>query len=237
LGDREWLSDIHLANLMFLLLYGQLPIPVELRDVFQCLYPMTDQLLEQMLHWADPGSLLMHAKMGHGVTLVFLNPNNNHWRLVVLDGIQRQVVLFDPLGLPLPSSLRSTIHGCDHGLPLFFLAVNVPTSACINARLNALGDSAAGFLSSCLATYCPYRMYALLMAMSMRNQASRGHHLLARRPMREYDSRCENTSTPLIHVWYSVTTSGQDRVTLLSFFPPRFVALHRCTVPVTSGSQ
>ena len=53
---------------------------------------------------------LMHAKMGHGVTLVFINPNNNHWRLVVLDGIQRQVVLFDPLGLPLPSALRTTIH-------------------------------------------------------------------------------------------------------------------------------
>ena len=109
LGDREWLSDIHIANLMFLLLYGQLPIPVELRDVFQSVYPMTDQLLEQMLHRADPGSLLMHAKMGHGVTLVFINPNNNHWRLVVLDGIQQQVVLFDPLGLPLPSSLRTTI--------------------------------------------------------------------------------------------------------------------------------
>ena len=110
LGDREWLSDIHIANLMFLLLYGQLPIPVELRDVFQCIYPMTDQLLEQMLHRAEPGSLVMYARMGHGVTLVFINPNNNHWRLVVLDGIQRKVVLFDPLGVPLPSSLRSTIH-------------------------------------------------------------------------------------------------------------------------------
>ena len=111
LGDREWLSDIHIANLMFLLLYGQLPVPVELRDVFQCSYPMTDQLLEQMLRRADPGSLVMHAKIGHGVTLVFINPNNNHWRLVVLDGVQRKVVLFDPLGVPLPSSLRSTIHG------------------------------------------------------------------------------------------------------------------------------
>ena len=109
LGDREWLSDIHLANLMFLLLYGQLPVPVELRDVFQCIYPMTDQLLEQMLRRADAGSLLMHAKMGHGVTLVFVNPNNNHWRLVVLDGVQRQVTLFDPMGTPLPSSLRRSI--------------------------------------------------------------------------------------------------------------------------------
>jgi hypothetical protein len=33
-GDHEWLSDIHIANLIFLLLYGQLPIPVEYRDVF-----------------------------------------------------------------------------------------------------------------------------------------------------------------------------------------------------------
>ncbi len=128
-GAREWLSDIHIANLMFLLLYGQLPIPVELRDVFQCIYPMTDQLLEQMLRRADPGSLLMHAKVGHGVTLVFINPNNNHWRLVVLDGVHRRVILFDPMGTPLPSSLRGSI--CEFLGPEFEV---IDTQTCLQAE-------------------------------------------------------------------------------------------------------
>ena len=103
LDEREWLSDIHLANLMFLLLHGQLDLPLERRDEFQCLYPMTDQLFVRTLEQAEPGSLLWHAKSGRGVTLAFINPDNNHWRLVVLDGVQRQVVLFDPLGRPLPA--------------------------------------------------------------------------------------------------------------------------------------
>ena len=109
LGEREWLSDVHMANLMFLLLCGQLVLPLEMRDLIQCLYPMTDVLLEQMLRRADPGSLLMHAKVGHGVTVAFVNPSNNHWRLVVLDGLHRVVTLFDPLGAPLPSTLIAAI--------------------------------------------------------------------------------------------------------------------------------
>ena len=102
LGPREWLSDIHIANLMFLLVYGQLSLPSEHRDHVQCMYPMNDQLFVQMLQRSEPGSLLSHATVGRGVTMVFINPSNNHWRLVVLDGRQRQVVLFDPLGSPLP---------------------------------------------------------------------------------------------------------------------------------------
>ena len=87
---------------MFLLVYGQLALPPEHRDHIQCMYPMNDQLFVQMLQRAEPGSLLNHATVGRGVTLVFINPSNNHWRLVVLDGLQQQVVLFDPLGSPLP---------------------------------------------------------------------------------------------------------------------------------------
>ncbi len=109
LGGREWLSDLHISNLMFLLLCGQLMVPLELRDHFQCLYPMTDHLLEAMLNRMDPASLLMHATVSHGVALIFVNPNNNHWRLIVVDGMQRQVILFDPLGVPLPSSLSMAI--------------------------------------------------------------------------------------------------------------------------------
>jgi hypothetical protein len=109
LGRREWLSDIHIANLMFLLVYGQLPLSAEYRDHVQCMYPMNDQLLVEMLQRAEPGSLLNHCKAGRGVTLVFINPFNNHWRLVVLDGRQRQVVLFDPLGAPLPSMIVQAV--------------------------------------------------------------------------------------------------------------------------------
>ena len=109
LGEREWLSDIHLANLTFLLLHGQLDLPLERRDDFQCLYPMTDHLLVRTLAHAEPGSLLWHAKSGRGVTLAFVNPDNNHWRLLILDGIQRQVVLFDPLGRPLPVSIGRAV--------------------------------------------------------------------------------------------------------------------------------
>ncbi len=109
LGEREWLSDVHIANLMFLLLCRQLVLPVELRDLFQCVYPMTDQMFEQMLQRADPSSLLMHAKVGGGITLAFVNPNNNHWRLIVLDGLHQRVTLFDPLGAPLPYSLSRAI--------------------------------------------------------------------------------------------------------------------------------
>jgi len=105
LGEREWLSDVHVANVMFLLVHGQLALPLEQRDVFQCTYPMTDALFIHMLQQAEPGSLLTHATTRQGVALAFINPNNNHWRLVVLDGLQRQVVLFDPLGAPLPSSV------------------------------------------------------------------------------------------------------------------------------------
>ena len=109
LGEREWLSDLHVANLMFLLLFGQLGLPLEQRDVFQLLYPMTDQLFVNALQRAEPGSLLMHAKSGRGVTLAFINPNSNHWRLVVLDGVQRLVVQFDPLGTRLPSVITRAI--------------------------------------------------------------------------------------------------------------------------------
>ena len=82
---------------------------MELRDLFQCVYPMTDQMFEQMLQRADPSSLLMHAKVGGGITLAFVNPNNNHWQLIVLDGLHKRVTLFDPLGAPLPSSLSRAI--------------------------------------------------------------------------------------------------------------------------------
>jgi hypothetical protein len=109
LGQREWLSDVHIANLMFLLLCRQLVLPLELRDLFQCVYPMTEQVFEQMLQRADPSSLLMHAKVGGGITLAFVNPNNNHWRLIVLDGLHKRVTLFDPLGAPLPCSLSRAI--------------------------------------------------------------------------------------------------------------------------------
>ena len=109
LGEYEWLSDVHIANLMFLLLHGQLQLPLEYRDHFQCIYPMTDDLFIQMLQRSEPGSLLMHAKSGQGVTMVFINPHNNHWRLIILDGLQQQIVLFDPLGTPLPSSLVSAL--------------------------------------------------------------------------------------------------------------------------------
>jgi integrase len=109
LGPREWLSDIHIANLMFLLVYGQLALPAEHRDHVQCIYPMNDQLVVQMLQRAEPGSLLAHAKVGRGVTIVFVNPSNNHWRLVILDGRQQQVVLFDPLGAPLPSMITQAV--------------------------------------------------------------------------------------------------------------------------------
>ena len=108
-GDREWLSDVHIANVIFLLLYGQLPIPLEHRDLFQCVYPLTDQLFEHMLYRPDPGSLLMHAKVDRGVTLAFVNPNSNHWRLIILDGLHQQVTLFDPLGVSLPASLSSAV--------------------------------------------------------------------------------------------------------------------------------
>jgi hypothetical protein len=89
LGSYEWLSDVHIANLMFLLLHGQLMLPMEHRDLFQCVYPMTDDLFIQMLQRSESGSLLMHAKSGAGVTLVFINPHNNHWRLLILDGLQQ----------------------------------------------------------------------------------------------------------------------------------------------------
>ena len=108
-GDREWLSHVHIANLSFLLLHGQLPIPLEHRDLFQSAYPLTDQLFEHMLYRADPGSLLMHAKVDRGITLVFVNPLSNHWRLVILDGLHQQVVLFDPLGVALPTLLYRAI--------------------------------------------------------------------------------------------------------------------------------
>jgi hypothetical protein len=77
LGDCEWISDVHIANLMCLLIYGQLQLPIETRDLFQCVYPMTDDLFEEMLYRSDLGSLLVQAKAGHGVTMVFFNPNNN----------------------------------------------------------------------------------------------------------------------------------------------------------------
>ena len=109
LGEREWLSDVHIANLMFLLLCRQIVLPVELRDLFQCVYPMTDQMFEQMLQRADTNSLLMHAKVGGGITLAFVNPNNNHWKLIVFDGLHKRVTLFDPLGAPLPYSLSRAI--------------------------------------------------------------------------------------------------------------------------------
>ena len=80
-------------------------LPLERRDDFQCLYPMTDQLFVRTLAQAEPGSLLWHAKSGRGITLAFVNPDNNHWRLVILDGLQRQVVLFDPLGRPCQASI------------------------------------------------------------------------------------------------------------------------------------
>ena len=108
-GDREWLSDVHIANVMFLLLHGQLAVPLEHRDLFQCVYPLTDQLFEHMLYRSDPGSLLMHAKVDRGITLAFVNPNSNHWRLVILDGLHQQVVLFDPLGVSLPTLLSRAI--------------------------------------------------------------------------------------------------------------------------------
>ena len=108
-GDREWLSDVHIANIGFLLLHGQLDVPLEHRDLFQCVYPLTDQLFEHMLYRSDPGSLLMHAKVDRGITLVFINPNSNHWRLVILDGLHQQVLLFDPLGVPLPTLLTRAI--------------------------------------------------------------------------------------------------------------------------------
>jgi hypothetical protein len=108
-GDREWLSDVHIANTMFLLLYGQLAVPLEHRDLFQCVYPLTDQLFEHMLYRSDPGSLLMHAKADRGITLAFVNPNSSHWRLIIIDGLHRQVILFDPLGVSLPPVLSRAI--------------------------------------------------------------------------------------------------------------------------------
>ena len=108
-GDREWLSDVHIANLICLLLHGQLAIPLEHRDLFQCVYPLTNQLFEHMLCRSDPGSLLMHVKVERGITLVFVNPNSNHWRLVILDGLHRQVTLVDPLCVSLPASLSRAV--------------------------------------------------------------------------------------------------------------------------------
>ena len=122
LGTREWLSDVHIANLMFLLLHGQLDLPLEMRDSFQCIYPMTDELFVQMLQrstgFRGPNSEdtpLMHAKRGGGVTFAFINPNNNHWRLVVLDGrrpSQGRITLFDPLGTAFPPSVREALGSC-----------------------------------------------------------------------------------------------------------------------------
>ena len=83
---------------------------MEHRDLFQCVYPMTDDLFIQMLQRSEAASLLMHAKSGAGVTMVFINPHNNHWRLVILDGLQQQIVAFDPLGTALPSSLLAALH-------------------------------------------------------------------------------------------------------------------------------
>ena len=40
---------------MFLLLHGQLVLPLEMRDLFQFVYPITDPLLMQMLQRDDPG--------------------------------------------------------------------------------------------------------------------------------------------------------------------------------------
>ena len=66
-------------------------------------------MVVQMLQRAEPGSLLSHATMGRGLTMVFINPSNNHWRLVVLDGRQQQVILFDPLGAPLPFTIIEAV--------------------------------------------------------------------------------------------------------------------------------
>ena len=108
-GDREWLSDVHIVNVMYLLLHGQIAVPVEHLDLIQCVYPLTDQLIEQMLCRPDPGSLLLHATVDRGITLVFVNPNSSHWRLIILDGLHQQVILFDPLGVSLPTSLSRAI--------------------------------------------------------------------------------------------------------------------------------
>ena len=128
LGDREWLSDVHIANLMFVLLHGQLVLPLEMRDLFQYVYPITDQLLVQMLQRNEPGSLLMHAKTGGGVTLMFANPSNNHWRLIVLDGVHHQVVMFDPLGARLPSTVVDAIRAFVPSYPI------VDVMACLQAE-------------------------------------------------------------------------------------------------------
>ena len=40
LGHREWLSDDKIANLMHLLLHNQSSLPLQLRDLFQCMYPL-----------------------------------------------------------------------------------------------------------------------------------------------------------------------------------------------------
>ena len=140
LGDREWLSDVHIANLMFLLLHGQprlgphtgLALPLEMRDLFQCVYPMTDELFVQMLERSGAdreGSLLMHAKTGGGITFACINPNNNHWRLVVLDGMLQQVVLFDPLGRALPPSVTDAIN---HSLGATFQTIDL--RSCLQAE-------------------------------------------------------------------------------------------------------
>jgi hypothetical protein len=51
----------------------------------------------------------MHAATSGGVTLVFVNPSNNHWRLIVVDDIQHHVLMFDPLGTPLPTNVVDAV--------------------------------------------------------------------------------------------------------------------------------
>ena len=73
-----------------------------------------------------------------------------------------------------PSALMWTFSG----LPRLSRCVKSPTSASISLSLNCVGDSLGA------APRCLYSVWALLMAMSTRNQARRGHQRLVLRPMR-----------------------------------------------------
>jgi hypothetical protein len=98
LQGEEWLNDSQIANLVFLLLHFQLIIPLDLRDTFQYLYPLPDELFLQMLLKPRPAALLLHAKNQTGITFAFINQDLQHWRLVVMDGLCKKVILIDPLG-------------------------------------------------------------------------------------------------------------------------------------------
>lgn len=99
----SWLSDIQIANISDLLVRSCLQLNSDVLDKLQFTYPMPDSTFLQMLrappkNHRDRLPLLLQAKNGEIVTGCFINQRGLHWRLAIVDGLHKQVVLFDPLG-------------------------------------------------------------------------------------------------------------------------------------------